>query len=81
MNPEFDDYWYQKAPTVRAHTPMQPGDLVAVKRTQVQAAEGERGYIVRQYWTHGNLVCVIQLFDRTAPSRMFIEDLLKISNT
>ena len=63
------------------YIPLSPGDLVAVKRTQVTIDEGERGYIVRQYWTSGELVCVIQLFDRTATSRVLIEDLLKISNT
>ena len=60
---------------------MQPGDLVAVRRSTITAAEGSRGYIVRQYWTHGELVCVIQLFARRSPSRMFIQDLQKISNT
>ena len=70
MNPEVDTY-----------TPMRPGDLVAVRRSTITAAEGARGYIVRQYWTHGELVCVIQLFARRSLSRMFIRDLQKISNT
>lgn len=70
MNPEVDTY-----------TPMRPGDLVAVRRSTITAAEGARGYIVRQYWTHGELVCVIQLFARRSLSRMFIQDLQKISNT
>jgi hypothetical protein len=70
VNPEVDTY-----------TPMRPGDLVAVRRSTITAAEGARGYIVRQYWTHGELVCVIQLFARRSLSRMFIRDLQKISNT
>ena len=70
MNPEVDTY-----------TPMRPGDLVSVRRSTITAAEGARGYIVRQYWTHGELVCVIQLFARRSLSRMFIRDLQKISNT
>jgi len=70
VNPEVDTY-----------TPMRPGDLVAVRRSTITAAEGARGYIVRQYWTHGELVCVIQLFARRSLSRMFIQDLQKISNT
>jgi len=77
VNPEFDGY----SPPRRDYTPMQPGDLVAVLRSSIAAAEGARGYIVRQYWTHGELVCVIQLFARRSPSRMFIQDLQKISNT
>ena len=70
MNPEVDTY-----------TPMRPGDLVAVRRSTITAAEGARGYIGRQYWTHGERVCVIQLFARRSLSRMFIRDLQKISNT
>jgi len=77
VNPELDDY----CPPKRDYAPMQPGDLVAVRRSTITAAEGSRGYIVRQYWTHGELVCVIQLFARRSPSRLFIQDLLKISNT
>ena len=77
MNPEYDDY----SPPRRDYTPMQPGDLVAIRCSQVTANEGERGYIVRQYWTHGQLVCVIQLFDRFAPLFLFIDELRKISNT
>ena len=61
--------------------PLSPGDRVAVKRTQVTIDEGERGYLVRQFWNCGQLVCVIQLFDRLAPSRLFIDELRKISNT
>jgi hypothetical protein len=68
-------------PKVDTYTPMRPGDLVAVRRSTITAAEGARGYIVRQYWTHGELVCVIQLFARRSLSRMFIRDLQKISNT
>ena len=63
------------------YVPLRPGDLVAISRTQVTIDEGERGYLVRQFWNCGQLVCVIQLFDRLAPSRLLIEDLLKISNT
>jgi hypothetical protein len=77
VNPEYDDY----SPPRRDYAPMSPGDLVAVRRSTITAAEGSRGYIVRQYWTHGELVCVIQLFARRSPSRLFIQDLLKISNT
>ena len=77
MNPEYDD----DDMTRRDYAPMSPGDLVAVRRSTITAAEGSRGYIVRQYWTHGQLVCVIQLFDRFAPLFLFIDELRKISNT
>ena len=61
------------------YIPLRPGDLVAISRPRRD--DGERGYIVRQFWNCGMLVCVVQLFDREAATSLFIEDLRKISNT